>query len=73
MGQVALFFYIVHVPFIKVVSKIYHTTIGKEPSAIVFYTIWLIMVIILYYISRVYYEYKIARKNDPGYWWLKYL
>jgi uncharacterized membrane protein len=73
MGQVALFFYIIHIPIIRVISKIYRTTVKTEPGGIILYAIWILIVIILFYACKIYYEFKIARKNDPRYWWLKYL
>jgi uncharacterized membrane protein len=73
MGQVALFFYLVHIPLIRAMSKIYHITFTTEPSAVYLFLIWVFLVILLYFISKIYYEFKISKKKDPAYWWLKYL
>jgi uncharacterized membrane protein len=73
MGQVALFFYIIHIPIIRIFSRLFHSLFGKEVTVLGFYLIWMILVIILYRLSKIYYEFKKARKDEARYWFLKYL
>lgn len=73
IGQVAMFFYVFHIPFIRVCAKIYSTLFHENPPLIVFYLIWIGMMIVLYQISILYRDYKLKRKNKAGFWWLKYM
>jgi len=73
MGQTALFFYIIHIPFIRLLAKVYYSVFTNKPSAVLFYVIWLLIVFVLYLACRIYINYKIQRKNRKGFWWLSYI
>lgn len=73
LGQTALFFYIIHIPFIRLLAKVYYSVFTNKPSAVLFYVIWLLIVFVLYLACRIYINYKIQRKNRKGFWWLSYI
>ncbi len=73
VGQVAMFFYLFHIPFIRVVSKLYFLVFNANPGIPAFFTIYIIMLIPLILASLKYREYKIRKRRDPGYQWLRYL
>ena len=73
LGQVAMFFYLFHIPFIRIFAKVYHVIFESNPSYPVFFIIYLVIMIALMFISEKYADFKIERKHDKGYWWLRYL
>lgn len=73
IGQVAMFFYLMHIPFIRVCAKIYHLFFTNNPRFIMFYILWLGMLLVLFKISMLFRSYKVQKKHDPKYWWLKYI
>lgn len=72
-GQVAMFYYLFHIPFIRVLGKAYHVVFEKNPSYPIFYLMTIIIVIILIFISQKYASFKFSKKNNKAYWWLRYL
>jgi len=72
-GQVAMFYYIIHIPFIRFLGKAYHAIYDHNPSYLLFFAMTFLIVIILIYISQKYANYKFSKKNDKRYWWLKYI
>jgi uncharacterized membrane protein len=72
-GQTALFFYLVHIPFIRVLSKIYEINYDHRPPILLFYLIYAIIILVMFFLCRIYRDFKIAKKSDPHYWWLVYL
>ena len=73
LGQVAMFFYLFHIPFTRVAAKVYWALFDSNPSLFVFSLLWLVMILILTYVSKVYGRFKASRKGDKQYWWLRYV
>ncbi len=73
LGQVAMFFYLFHIPFIRIIAKAYHVAFNSNPSYPVFYILFLFILIALMYISQKYAAFKGAKKYERRYWWLRYL
>lgn len=73
LGQTAMFFYIIHIPIIRLTGKVYSTFIDHNPSILLFFVIFAFLVWILFFICRFYRNFKYSKKSNPRYWWLAYL
>lgn len=73
LGQVAMFFYVIHIPIFRAAGKVYRHLFDSNPSIILFLLIWLLLVVFLSVLSLKYERYKFSKKKDPAYWWLKYI
>ena len=67
-----LFFYLIHIPLIRVTAKAYYFLFEANPPFLVFYLIWMIIIVTLYMICMKYRSFKASYRMYPGYWWLKY-
>ena len=71
LGQVAMFFYIIHIPIIRIAAKLYRLFFNSDPSIAFFYFILGCLLVILYFICNQYFLFK--KKNKEDYFWLKYI
>lgn len=72
LGQVAMFFYLIHIPFIRTIAKAYYLFFDTNPSFLGFYIIWIVMIATLYFFSMKFRSFKASKVSISGYWWLKY-
>ncbi len=72
LGNVALFFYIIHVPVIKVITKVYFYFLPNPPGPLVLFLTWIFVVLVLWLVCRYYQQFRSARKDNPKYFWFKY-
>jgi uncharacterized membrane protein len=72
-GRVALFFYVIHIYFIRYLSELVATITGRSEGLLfglpVVYVFWLSVIFILYFPCRWFMQYK----RNHNHWWLSYL
>lgn len=73
LGQVAMFFYIIHIPILRIIAKLYKLVFKENPSYIQFFLIWLVVAIPLVAICMTYERFKASKKGEKAYWWLRYI
>lgn len=73
LGNVALFFYIIHIPIIRAITKAYYYFFPQVPGPIVFILLWISIVLFLWWICTYYRQFKFVHKNDMKFLWLKYV
>lgn len=73
LGQVAMFFYLFHIPILRIIGKVYNVIFENNPPYVLFYLLWLVLVIILVHISKFYATFKTSKKGDKRFWWIHYI